>query len=83
MSEKTKEFDLIVTIVKKGFSEQIIQASIKAGASDKKITKSLSKLHDTFHKIVGLCSELEGEGHGHGEGEHNHSHGEGEHNHQH
>ena len=32
MSEKTKEFDLIVTIVKKGFSEQIIQASIKAGA---------------------------------------------------
>ncbi len=60
-----------------------LEASIKAGASDKKITKSLSKLHDTFHKIVGLCSEIEGEGHGHGEGEHNHSHGEGEHNHQH
>ncbi len=32
MSDENKGCDLIVTIVKKGFSEQIIQASIKAGA---------------------------------------------------
>lgn len=54
-----------------------LQKAIKAGASDKKITKSLSELHDVFHQIVGLCSETEGHDHDHehkeGEG-HNHSH---------
>jgi superoxide dismutase/ribosomal protein L17 len=30
---------------------------VKAKASDKKITDSLTALHDVFHKIVGLCSD--------------------------
>ncbi len=52
-----------------------LQKAIKAGSSDKKITKSLSKLHDVFHQIVGLCSETEGHDHDHEHGEgHNHSH---------
>ncbi len=52
-----------------------LQKAIKAGASDKKITKSLSALHDVFHQIVGLCSETEGHDHDHEHGEgHNHSH---------
>ncbi|WP_343748710.1 hypothetical protein [Fluviicola sp.] len=50
-----------------------LQKSIKDGASDEKITKSLSALHDVFHQIVGLCSETEGHDHDHGDG-HNHSH---------
>lgn len=29
---------------------------VKAKKSDKEITKALSDLHDTFHKIVGLCT---------------------------
>lgn len=53
---------------------QKLQADIKKGASDKKITKSISDLHDVFHQIVGLCSanedhhdhdHKEGEGHSH------------------
>lgn len=50
-----------------------LQAAIKDGASDKKITKSLSGLHDVFHQIQGLCSTTEGHGHEHKEGDgHNH-----------
>lgn len=30
---------------------------VKSKKSDKAITESLSKLHDTFHQIVGLCGE--------------------------
>lgn len=32
---------------------------IHKGASDKKIAKKLSALHDVFHEIVGLCSHVE------------------------
>lgn len=52
---------------------QKLQVAIKKGASDKKITKSLSGLHDVFHQIVGLCSENEHHDHDHKEGE-GHSH---------
>ncbi len=51
-----------------------LEAKIKAGASDADITKSLSNLHDVFHKIVGLCSETEDHEHEHGEGEGQHKH---------
>ncbi len=53
-----------------------LDKAIKAGTKDKKIKKSLSALHDTFHEIIGLCSEIEeaGHDHPHGEGEHNHNH---------
>lgn len=50
-----------------------LQTAIKDGASDKKITKSLSGLHDVFHQIQGLCSTTEGHDHEHKEGE-GHSH---------
>lgn len=32
-----------------------INELVKAKASDNEITAALSKLHDTFHKIVGMC----------------------------
>lgn len=53
-----------------------LDAKIKAGATDAVITKSLSDLHDVFHKIVGLCSETEDHGH-----DHEHGEGEGQHKH--
>lgn len=42
-----------------------LQAEIKSGASDKKITKAIAALHDVFHEIVGLCSATEGHDHDH------------------
>lgn len=33
-----------------------LDAKIKADASDDVIKKDLTEIHDTFHKIVGLCS---------------------------
>jgi ABC-type nickel/cobalt efflux system permease component RcnA len=52
-----------------------LQTAIKDGASDKKITKSISALHDVFHEIVGLCSATEDHGHEHKEGDgHDHAH---------
>jgi HPt (histidine-containing phosphotransfer) domain-containing protein len=48
-----------------------LQAEIKNGASDKKITKALSGLHDVFHQIKGLCSTTEDHEHKEGDG-HNH-----------
>ncbi len=48
-----KAVDQLVT------DSQKLQKAIKEGASDKKITKSLSGLHDVFHQIVGLCSATE------------------------
>ena len=61
MSEKTKEFDLIVTIVKKGFSEQIIQASIKAGAKEGKVLCGRGKKKKKKKKILGIPIEPEKE----------------------
>lgn len=52
---------------------QKLEADIKKGASDKKITKSLSGLHDVFHQIQGLCSATEKHDHDHKEGD-GHSH---------
>lgn len=33
-----------------------LDAKIKANASDEEIKKDLSDIHDSFHKIVGLCT---------------------------
>jgi len=30
---------------------------VKSGSNDEVILKSITELHDTFHEIVGLCSE--------------------------
>lgn len=61
MSEKTKEFDLIVTIVKKGFSEQIIQASIKAGAKGGTVLFGRGTGIHEKKKILGIPIEPEKE----------------------
>lgn len=67
-NEKVKKaVDQLVT------DSQKLEADIKNGASDKKITKSLSGLHDVFHQIVGLCSATEDHDHEHKEGD-GHSH---------
>ena len=34
-----------------------LDAKIKANASDEVIKKDLTEVHDTFHKIVGLCTK--------------------------
>lgn len=50
--------------------------AIKGGANDAAITDGLTKVHDTFHTIVGLCSpgHDDHEGHeGHNHGDHDHS----------
>jgi hypothetical protein len=36
-----------------------LQKTIQSGASDEKIKKDLSSLHDVFHQIIGLCSNEE------------------------
>lgn len=33
-----------------------LDTKVKANASDEVIKKDLTEIHDTFHKIVGLCS---------------------------
>lgn len=42
-----------------------LQKTINSKADDKKITLELSKLHDVFHRIVGLCNK----------DDHHHDHG--------
>lgn len=49
-----------------------LDAMIKAKVSDEEITKFLSGLHDTFHKIVGLCKP--GDKHDHDHSDPNHKH---------
>lgn len=50
-----------------------LDAMIKAKATDEEITKFLSGLHDTFHKIVGLCQPGDKhEGHDHSDPNHKH-----------
>ncbi|MNJ85943.1 hypothetical protein D3C87_34250 [compost metagenome] len=61
-----KAVDQLVT------DSQKLEADIKKGANDKKITKSLSGLHDVFHQIQGLCSENEHHDHDHDHGGHSH-----------
>lgn len=52
-----------------------LEAKIKAGATDDEIKTALAALHDTFHQIVGLCSENTEKDHEHKEGEeHDHKH---------
>lgn len=36
-----------------------LEKQIQAKASDEKITKSLTEVHDVFHQIIGLCSNEE------------------------
>jgi hypothetical protein len=36
-----------------------LEEKIKAGATDGEIFKELNSVHDTFHKIVGLCNPKE------------------------
>lgn len=38
---------------------KVLDAEVKANASDDVIKKDLAKLHDTFHTIVGLCTHEE------------------------
>jgi hypothetical protein len=43
-------------------------------ATDKEITEFLAGLHDTFHKIVGLCKPGDKHEHGHDHSDPNHKH---------
>lgn len=61
MSKETKGCDLIVTIVKKGFSEQIIQASIKAGAKGGTVVFGRGTGIHEQKKILGIPIEPEKE----------------------
>lgn len=48
-----------------------LQKIIHSKADDKKIALELNKLHDVFHRIVGLCNK---DDHHHHEHEHKHEH---------
>lgn len=62
----------VATLVK---DSKALEAKIKAGATDEEIKTALTALHDTFHQIVGLCSENTEKDHEHKEGaEHDHKH---------
>ncbi len=61
MSEENKGCDLIVTIVKKGFSEQIIQASIEAGAKGGTVVFGRGTGIHEQQKIFGIPIEPEKE----------------------
>ena len=51
-----------------------LDASIKNKATDEEINKSLTALHDTFHKIVGLCKPGDGHHETHDHSDPNHKH---------
>ena len=61
MEDEHKGCDLIVTIVKKGFSEQIIQASIKAGAKGGTVLFGRGTGIHEHQKILGIPIEPEKE----------------------
>jgi len=61
MDDGHKGCDLIVTIVKKGFSEQIIQASIKAGAKGGTVIFGRGTGIHEQQKIFGIPIEPEKE----------------------
>lgn len=48
--------EIIETAKKLETDSKALEEKIKAGATDKEIFTDLSALHDTFHKIVGLCN---------------------------
>ena len=65
-SKAPKEFDnsKVKKTLKKLYKNSVaLDKMIKNGASDEKIKKSLSALHDIFHQIVEICSHKDGEGH--------------------
>lgn len=49
-----------------------LDAMIKNKATDDEVNKSLTALHDTFHKIVGMCQPGEHEHHDHSDPNHKH-----------
>lgn len=52
---KTKA--ILASAEKLKVNSKALHKMIQDKASDADITKALSELHDTFHEIVGLCSE--------------------------
>lgn len=53
--------EIIETAKKLEADSKALEEKIKAGAEDKDIFTALTSLHDTFHKIVGLCNTNEPE----------------------
>lgn len=51
--------EIIETAKKLEADSRTLEEKIKAGATDGEIFKELNSLHDTFHKIVGLCNPKE------------------------
>ncbi len=51
--------EIIETAKKLESDSRILEEKIKAGATDGEIFKEFNSLHDTFHKIVGLCNPKE------------------------
>lgn len=48
---------ILASAEKLQIKSKALHKMIQAKASDADITKALAELHDTFHEIVGLCSE--------------------------
>lgn len=51
--------EILETSKKMEAEARALEEKIKAGAANEEIFKDLTALHDTFHKIVGLCNPKE------------------------
>lgn len=51
--------EILETSKKMEADARALEEKIKAGAANEEILKDLTALHDTFHKIVGLCNPKE------------------------
>jgi hypothetical protein len=66
--------EMIQAIQELSKGSRTLDAMIKNKATDEEINKSLTALHDTFHKIVGMCQPGQHEDHGHDHNDPNHKH---------
>ena len=55
--EEFKTNAIIASAERLQIKSKALNKLVKSNASDATIVKSITDLHDTFHEIVGLCSE--------------------------
>ena len=55
--EEFKTNAIIASAEKLQIKSKALNKLVKSNANDATIVKSITDLHDTFHEIVGLCSE--------------------------
>jgi hypothetical protein len=51
--------EVVAAVKKLETDSKKLHKLVKGNKSDKEITEALSKLHDVFHEIIGLCTQEE------------------------